>query len=106
MGVLRDWKNSNGVRVVSIERISNDVHWRYERIMPEKHYDVKVDWYGFDRSYEIRYKDCVCIDSPCFGQFMNALLYEMNAVSIDNESEAEAMFKEANYMARSTIFEG
>lgn len=86
MKQMEQFSKGNDVRVLSIERVGCG------EPVADWEYDVTVNAYGdIERYYR------VCANGN-YRSFRNALIKEMNRINIDNDREAEDMFREANYM--------
>ena len=99
--IARNWKESNGIRVISVKRRDREYMAAYYSRRSDVFYDVVVDHYGFIKRYKIHLFRNVMVVPNRFRLFMDVLMDKLNVVFIDNMDEAERMFTEANYSVRS-----
>ena len=100
--IARNWKESNGIRVISVKRREREYMAVYYGLRSDVFYDVVVDHYGFIKRYKIHLFRNAFMNVPNrFRLFMDVLMNKLNVVFIDNMDEAEQMFNEANYSVRS-----
>lgn len=100
--IARNWKESNGIRVISVERRDRDYMAMYYGRRSDVYYDVVVDYYGFIKRHKIHlFRNAFMVVPNRFRLFMDVLMDKLNVVFIDNTDEAERMFTEANYSVRS-----